>query len=302
MFDKFIFFFIGYKKIISEKFMETIRTPRIMQDTSKGHIQHGKAIGFVPTMGALHEGHLSLVRHARQENDIVVVSIFVNPTQFGPSEDFNRYPRDIEGDTEKLLKEEVDILFMPDITTMYPEGFSTYVEVEKISEKLCGAFRPGHFKGVATVVTKLFNIVKPKRAYFGQKDYQQSVVIKQMVKDLDMDIYVIACPTIREKDGLAMSSRNTYLDSEQRAAATVIYRCLKEASDLIKSGIIDIGHIKRVMHDRISNEPLVSGIDYVGIYDPFTLDEISEIKDEMLLAIAIRIGNTRLIDNMLVNP
>lgn len=280
--------------------MEIIRTPRVIQDTSKSYIQHGKTIGFVPTMGALHEGHLSLVRRARLENDIVIVSIFVNPTQFGPSEDFERYPRDIEGDTEKLIKENVDILFMPDVSVMYPEGFLTYVEVKDISEKLCGAFRPGHFKGVATVVTKLFNIVKPTRAYFGQKDYQQSLIIKQMVKDLNMDIEIIVCPTIREKDGLAMSSRNSYLNNNQRTAATVIYRCLTEVSDLIKSGIIDIKHIKSVMLDRISAEPLVSAIDYAGLYDPSTLDEISEIKEEVLLAVAIRIGDTRLIDNMVV--
>lgn len=280
--------------------MEIIRTPRIIQDTSKSYVQHGKTIGFVPTMGALHEGHLSLVRRARLENDVVVVSIFVNPTQFGPSEDFERYPRDIEGDTEKLVKEDVDILFMPDVSVMYPEGFLTYVEVKDVSEKLCGAFRPGHFKGVATVVTKLFNIVKPTRAYFGQKDYQQSLIIKQMVKDLNMDIDIIVCPTVREKDGLAMSSRNSYLNNNQRAAATVIYRCLTEASDLIKSGIMDIKHIKRVMLERISAEPLVSAIDYAGLYDPSSLDEISDIKEEVLLAVAIRIGDTRLIDNMVV--
>ncbi|MDP2754119.1 MAG: pantoate--beta-alanine ligase, partial [Nitrospirota bacterium] len=219
--------------------MEIIRIPRIMQDTSKGHILRGRTIGFVPTMGVLHEGHLSLVRRAKQENDITTVSIFVNPTQFGPSEDFKQYPRDIEGDTAKLFKEEADILFMPDAPLIYPEGFSTYVEVEKISERLCGAFRPGHFKGVATVVTKLLNIVKPTKAYFGQKDFQQTIVIKQLVKDLDMDADIVVCPTLREQDGLAMSSRNAYLDIRQREAATVIYKCLIEASDLIKSGIID---------------------------------------------------------------
>ncbi len=284
--------------------METIRTPRIIQDTSSSYIQQGKTIGFVPTMGALHEGHLSLVRRARSENDIVIVSIFVNPTQFGPSEDFERYPRDIEGDTEKLIKEGVDILFMPEVSTMYPKGFLTYVEVKDISEKLCGAFRPGHFKGVATVVTKLFNIVKPTRAYFGQKDYQQSVIIKQMVKDLNMDIDIIICPTVREKDGLAMSSRNTYLDSNQRVAATVIYKCLTEVSELIKSDTVDVTHIKSLMLDRLTAEPLVSAIDYAGLYDPLTFDEISEIKghEEVLLAVAIRIGNTRLIDNMIVRP
>jgi len=282
--------------------MEIIRIPRIMQDTSKGHILRGRTIGFVPTMGMLHEGHLSLVRRAKQENDITTVSIFVNPAQFGPSEDFKQYPRDIEGDTAKLFKEEADILFMPDVPLIYPEGFSTYVEVEKISERLCGAFRPGHFKGVATVVTKLLNIVKPTKAYFGRKDFQQTIVIKQLVKDLDMDADIVVCPTLREQDGLAMSSRNAYLDIRQREAATVIYKCLIEAADLIKSGIIDANYIKGVMQDELLKEPAVSGLDYAGVYDPVTLSELSEIKGDTLLAVAVKIGDTRLIDNMLVIP
>lgn len=281
--------------------MEIIRIPRIMQDTAKGYLLHGRSIGFVPTMGALHEGHLSLVRRAKEENDITVVSIFINPIQFGPSEDFKRYPRDIEGDTEKLNKEGVDILFMPDISSMYSEGFSTFVEVEKLSEKLCGAFRPGHFRGVATVVAKLLNIVKPKRAYFGQKDFQQAIIIKQLVKDLDMDIDIVVCPTVREEDGLAMSSRNTYLNKRQREAATVIYKALTEASDIIKSGIIDGIYIKRLMQDRLLKEPVVTGIDYAGVYNPETLDELSEIKGDAVLAVAVRIGDTRLIDNILIS-
>ncbi len=281
--------------------MEIIRIPHIMRDTSTGHILCTKSIGFVPTMGALHEGHLSLVRRARQENDIAVVSIFVNPIQFGPSEDFTRYPRDLEGDMEKLRVEVVDILFIPDISLMYPEGFLTHVEVEKISDELCGAFRPGHFKGVATVVTKLFHIIKPTRAYFGQKDFQQAAIIRRLVKDLDMDIDVVVCPTTRERDGLAMSSRNVYLTTKMREASTIIYRCLTEASDSINSGIIKTGPVKRAMHERLLNEPAVSGIDYAGIYDPETLNELSEIKSAVLIAIAVKIGNTRLIDNMLVN-
>jgi pantoate--beta-alanine ligase len=281
--------------------MEIIRIPRIMQDTAKGHSLRGKSTGFVPTMGALHEGHLSLVRRARQENHISVVSIFVNPIQFGPSEDFQKYPRDIEGDAEKLRREGVDILFMPDIAAMYPKGFVTHVEVGEISEKLCGAFRPGHFRGVATVVAKLFNIVKPVRAYFGQKDFQQTVVISKMVKDLAMDIDVVTCPTIRERDGLAMSSRNAYLSEGHREASTVIYRCLREASDLIKSGIINIQAVKKAMQEGLLRESAVSGIDYAGIYDPETLNEPSEIKEAMLLAVAVRIGDSRLIDNIFVN-
>jgi pantoate--beta-alanine ligase len=282
--------------------MEIIRVPRIMRDTSRGYNLHVRTIGFVPTMGALHKGHLSLVRRAKQENDVTVVSIFVNPIQFGPSEDFKKYPRDINGDTEKLKIEGMDIIFMPEISSMYPEGFSTHVEVEKISERLCGAFRPGHFRGVATVVTKLLNFVKPTRAYFGQKDFQQTVIVKQLVKDLDMDVDIVVCPTIRERDGLAMSSRNAYLNEKQRDTATVIYKCLIEAVDLINSGIINAAYVKKAMQDRLLKEPEFSGIDYAGVYDPATLNELSEIEGDALLALAVKIGNTRLIDNMLINP
>jgi len=282
--------------------MEIIQVSKIMRDKSISHILRGKTTGFVPTMGALHEGHMSLVKKAKQENDITVVSIFVNPIQFGPSEDFNRYPRDIDGDTKKLQIEGVDIIFVPGVSSMYPEGFSTHVDVGKISERLCGAFRPGHFRGVATVVTKLLNIVKPIRAYFGQKDFQQTIIVKQLLKDLDMDVDIVVCPTIRELDGLAKSSRNVYLDKKQRGASTVIYKCLAEASGLIKSGIINTNHIKGVMHDILLKEPAVSEIDYAGVYDPATLDELSEIKGDALLAVAVKIGDTRLIDNMLVNP
>ena len=280
--------------------MEIIRIPRVMQEISRKFLREAKTIGFVPTMGALHEGHLSLVRRAKQDNHVTVVSIFVNPIQFGPSEDFKKYPRDIEGDMERLRKEEVDTVFMPEISSMYPEGFLTYVEAKDISEKLCGAFRPGHFRGVATVVTKLLNIVKPKMVYLGQKDFQQSVIIKRLVKDLYMDVDVVVCLTFREKDGLAMSSRNAHLDNAQREAAKVIYQCLKEASDVIKSGISDGTHVKNLMHNKLLKEPLVSAIDYAGVYDPETMNELSEIKKEVLLAVALRIGSTRLIDNMLV--
>jgi pantoate--beta-alanine ligase len=271
-----------------------------MQDISKNYLIRTRKIGFVPTMGALHEGHLSLVRRSKEENDITVASIFVNPTQFGPNEDFRQYPRDIDGDSAKLQREGADILFLPDTGNMYHGGHLTHIEVEKITDKMCGAFRPGHFRGVATVVAKLFNVVKPTRAYFGQKDFQQTVVIKRMVGDLNMDIDVVVCPTIREKDGLAMSSRNAYLDKGQREAATVIYRCLQETSDLIKSAIIGIQDVKASMLERLLREPAVSAIEYAGAYDPATLDEPVELKDDVLLAVALRIGNTRLIDNMLV--
>lgn len=280
--------------------MEIIRIPRIMQETSRKFLREGKTIGFVPTMGALHKGHLSLVRRAKEDNHITVVSIFVNPIQFGPSEDFEKYPRDIDSDMERLRREEVDTIFMPETSSMYPEKFLTYVEVKDISERLCGTFRPGHFRGVATVVTKLLNIVKPKMVYLGQKDFQQSVIIKRLVKDLDMDVDIVVCPTLREKDGLAMSSRNAYLDTAQREAAKVIYQCLKETSDVIKSGILDGTYVKNLMHNRLMKEPLVSAIDYAGVYDPETMNELSEIKEEVLLAVALKIGSTRLIDNMLV--
>ena len=282
--------------------MELIRIPRIMHDTAGGHLLHGRSIGLVPTMGALHEGHLSLVRRAKMENDITAVSIFVNPLQFAPSEDLNKYPRDMDGDTEKLRREKVDILFMPDAHLIYPDGFSTHVEAEGISEKLCGAFRPGHFRGVATIVAKLFNIVKPTRAYFGQKDFQQAVIIKKMVKDLDMAIDVFICPTIRENDGLAMSSRNSYLNDEERKAATIINKCLVQATELIKSGIIDIESVRRFMKEKLSEEPLITEIQYASMYSPETLDELERAGKGALLAIALKIGKTRLIDNMIVNP
>ena len=281
--------------------MEILRNPRIMHDTSMEAVLRGKSIGFVPTMGYLHEGHLSLVRRARQENDIVVTSCFVNPIQFGPSEDLQQYPRDIEGDTAKLSDEDVDILFLPASSSMYPEGFSTYIDVEGISGKLCGAFRPAHFKGVATIVAKLLHIVRPKRAYFGQKDFQQTVVIKRVVKDLDMDVSVIVCPTIRERDGLAMSSRNAYLGEKERAASGIIFKCLSKAETLIRSGTREAGFLNEFMRNILSEEPVVSGIDYAGVYDPVTLSEVTEISGEVLLAAAVRIGSTRLIDNILAD-
>ena len=280
--------------------MEIIRIPRIMQDIARTHKMHNKRIGFVPTMGSLHEGHLSLVRMARTENEITVASIYVNPKQFGPTEDLSQYPRDIEGDAEKLTGEGIDILFLPVDSLIYPDGFSTRVEVEGLSRKLCGAYRRGHFSGVATVVTKLFNLIGPARAYFGQKDFQQTVIIKRMVKDLDMDIDIVVCPTIREEDGLAMSSRNLYLTREQRGAAAIIYKCLNEASGAIKSGIIKVTELKKLMETRLASEPLVSEIQYCSAYDPGTLDELEEIANEALLAIALKVGETRLIDNILV--
>ena len=280
--------------------MEIIRIPRIMHDTSKGHLLHGRSIGFVPTMGALHEGHLSLIKRSKAENDIAVVSIFINPLQFGFSEDFHQYPRDTDGDIAKLRKAEADVLFMPDASSIYHEGFATYITVDKISEKLCGAFRPGHFRGVATIVAKLFNIVKPARAYFGQKDFQQAAVIRKMAKDLDMPVDIIVSPTIREHDGLAMSSRNVYMSEEERKAAGVIYGCLIQTSEMIKSGIINKEQIKGFMKEKLSAEPLVREIQYASMYDPETLDEVENAGEEALLAVSVKVGGTRLIDNMLV--
>lgn len=281
--------------------MEIIRIPKVMQETSKGHILHSRTIGFVPTMGALHEGHLSLVRVAKQENDITVVSIFVNPLQFGPSEDYHQYPRDIEGDMEKLKREGVDILFLPDNNHMYPEGFCTTVEVSNLSDKLCGLFRPGHFRGVATVVLKLLNIVNPTRAYFGQKDYQQTLIIKRMVKDLNINTDIVVCPTIREADGIAMSSRNQYLNERERAAASVLYRALQKGYEAIRSGIINTKEIEKTMRDVINSESLVSEIQYLSVFDPEDLEELDIVKKRVLIAGAIKIGHTRLIDNILVD-
>ena len=274
---------------------------RVIQETSKRHLFKGKTIGFVPTMGALHEGHQSLIKRAKSENDIIVVSIFVNPLQFGPEEDFHSYPRDTEKDMEMLRSLGVDILFAPDDKNLFPDGFAVHINVEGLAERLCGAFRPGHFSGVVTVVCKLFNIVKPTRAYFGQKDFQQTVVINRLVEDLNMDLEVVTCPTVRDIDGLAMSSRNTYLSAGERAAATVLYKALSVASQMINSGGHSPGEVKNKLSALLRAEPLVSDIQYAGVYDPKTLVELDEFKQQNLVASAIKVGGTRLIDNVLVN-
>jgi len=270
-----------------------------MREITRQLRAQGKSIGFVPTMGALHEGHLSLVKRSKEENDVTVVSIFVNPVQFAPGEDYERYPRDFEGDRQKLEKFEIEYLFYPDVSSFYPEGYSTYVTVEGLSEKLCGRFRPGHFRGVATVVCKLFNIVRPTKAYFGQKDYQQFLIIEKMVNDLNFDTEIIVCPTVREEDGLAMSSRNMYLNELERKAATVIYKTLKEGEKLLKEGVSP-AKVTLKMHEILKNEKLVKEIQYAGVFDPLTLEEVREKYQKYLLAIAIKIGNTRLIDNLVV--
>jgi len=254
-------------------------------------------VGLVPTMGYLHEGHLTLVRRAREKNRTVVVSIFVNPTQFGPREDFVQYPRDPERDLALLEKEKVDLVFTPSVEEMYPEGFCSWVEVEKVTDELEGAIRPGHFRGVTTVVAKLLNIVQPARAYFGQKDAQQAVVIKRMVADLNMNLDIIVVPTEREPDGLAMSSRNTYLSPEERQAALVLWKSLNLAQQLWSQGERKAERVRQQMTVLIQKEPLAK-IDYVSIAEPETLEEIVEIDRAALVSLAVRIGRTRLIDNI----
>ncbi len=256
-------------------------------------------VGFVPTMGYLHEGHLALVRWARGDCDAVAVSIFVNPTQFGPNDDFARYPRDADRDLGLLAKEGVDLVFMPRGEEMYPPGFSSWVEVGRLTERLEGAFRPAHFRGVATVVTKLFNIVQPTRAYFGQKDAQQAAVIKRMVRDLNMNLDIVVVPTGREGDGLAISSRNIYLDSEERRAALCLWNSLRRAEDLWSKGERDAETIRQKMISFIQQEPKAK-IDYVSIADPETLEELIEVKPPALILLAVWIGKTRLIDALLL--
>jgi len=261
--------------------------------------QLAEPVGFVPTMGYLHEGHLSLVRRAVSENPSTVVSIFVNPAQFAPHEDFNTYPRDTQRDLFLLEKEKTDIVFMPSEAEMYPARFNSRVEVGKVTERLEGASRPVFFRGVTTVVAKLFNIVQPTRAYFGQKDAQQAIVVRKMVADLNMNLEIVTLPTVREPDGLAMSSRNAYLDPEQRQAATVLYRALTLAQRLWLQGERDAEHLRRQMTNLIQKQPLAS-IDYVSIADAETLDELDTVKPPALASMAVKIGKTRLIDNVVL--
>lgn len=255
-----------------------------------------RAVGLVPTMGFLHEGHLSLVRRAKKENDIVIVSIFVNPAQFGPGEDFKQYPHDTRKDLALLEKDGADIVFMPIRDQMYPDGFNTWVETFGITERLEGKKRPGHFRGVTTIVNKLFNIVLPDKAYFGQKDAQQLRVIKKMVADLNMHVEIVPVPTVREKDGLAMSSRNTYLNERERMAAIVLYKALNIAEELYMRGEHDAGRIRVRMTGLIKKEPLAK-IDYISIANSDTLKELIYIDRPALVSMAIKVGKTRLIDN-----
>ncbi len=259
----------------------------------------GKSIGFIPTMGFLHEGHLSLVRESLQKTDCTVVSIFVNPTQFGPQEDFKEYPRDLERDEDILEKEGVEVVFVPDQNEMYPQGYKTFVEVQDLQDKLCGISRPGHFKGVCTVVLKLFQIVGPDIAFFGQKDAQQALILKRMVRDLNLSVDIDVLPIVREADGLALSSRNVYLNTEERKAALCLIKSLKKVEQMMDEGERESNRIIQTMQQVINSEPLAR-VDYLEIVDLDNLDPLVKIEGEALVALAVSIGKIRLIDNMIV--
>jgi pantoate--beta-alanine ligase len=278
--------------------MKTINSPKNMNAVSRKLIKSGRRIGFVPTMGALHEGHLSLVRKAKKENDIVVVSVFINPKQFSMGEDYKEYPRDIRGDKLKAAKAGCDILFCPEKDSIYEEDFSTYVEVEGLSGVMCGMSRPGHFRGVTTICLKLFNIVMAHSAYLGQKDYQQAVIIKKMVKDLNVNIDIKVLPTVRQPSGLAISSRNSYLSRKEHKLAGLIYKSLKDADRLIDAG--ERRSVKIISGISAALKKNNMAIDYITIADPATLKSLKYIKGKALIALAVRIGKTMLIDNIIV--
>ncbi len=279
--------------------MRVIRSVRSIQQFIKKAKSAGKTVGFVPTMGALHDGHRSLLRRCRRDNGIVVLSVFVNPKQFGPKEDFAKYPRRERADKELAKEEKVDIMFVPSAKEMYPEGYCTYIEVEKMTRVLCGKFRPGHFKGVTTVVGKLLNIVTPDVLYLGRKDAQQTAVVTRMVQDLNFDVTVRVCPTVREADGLAMSSRNQYLTGREHKQAAVLYRSLKEARQSVIAGNHSVTAIIGKIRSRIRRE--TSGrIDYVECVDAGTVMPLKRIQGKAMIALAVWFGKTRLIDNIIV--
>lgn len=280
--------------------MEVVDSIEVVRSKVKTARGKGKRIGFVPTMGALHAGHISLIKQATQQTDFVVVSIFVNPTQFSPGEDFKKYPRPFDKDIEICKKLDVDLVFAPSPEQMYGQENLTWVTVEKLTEPLCGRFRPGHFRGVTTVCAKLFNIVQPDVVYFGQKDAQQAVVIKRMVADLNMSLEIVVCPTVREPDGLAISSRNQYLTPKQRKDATIIYKSLQKCNQMVKEGITDVQQITAEMHKLLQQIPSIE-IEYVSIIDAETLEDIEQISGKVLAAIAVKIGSARLIDNILLD-
>ncbi|WP_027717454.1 pantoate--beta-alanine ligase [Desulfovirgula thermocuniculi] len=276
--------------------MVILHTVKEVRDFVRRARAEGKTVGFVPTMGYFHEGHLSLMRRAREECGVVVVSIFVNPLQFGPREDYQRYPRDFQRDRELAEGAGVDAIFYPSVEEMYPPGYATYVEVQGITECLCGVFRPGHFRGVTTVVAKLFNIVQPDRAYFGQKDAQQALVIKKMVRDLNMDLEVVVLPTVREEDGLAMSSRNVYLSPRERQLAAAIPRSLRAAEEVYKAGERQAEKIVELVRGVLGESPGIE-IEYVEVRSLPNLEPLERVEGPALLALAVRIGPARLIDN-----
>lgn len=278
--------------------MFTLETIQEVRQLTESWRKGGFSIGFVPTMGYLHEGHVSLINKARQENDKVVVSIFVNPTQFGPNEDFDKYPKNPERDREICEGAGADLVFAPSVAEMYPSKNLTFVDITELGEGLCGAKRPGHFRGVCTVVSKLFNIVTPDRAYFGEKDRQQLIIIERMVKDLNYNIQIVPCPTVREEDGLAMSSRNAYLSEEERRAARVIPESLNLAYQTIAGGERNATVIKDLINKKIKAEPLAE-IDYIEVVDASRLKPVTLINPPVVVAVAVYIGATRLIDNFL---
>jgi pantoate--beta-alanine ligase len=280
--------------------MKVITSPSEMRIAVKEHRAAGDSIGLVPTMGFFHAGHVSLIEAARHQNDVVVVSIFVNPTQFGPGEDFEDYPRDLDRDLEMAERAGGDYVFHPGVADMYPQPYLTQIDVADITEGLCGARRPGHFQGVATVVAKLFNVIPADRAYFGMKDAQQVRVIDKMVEDLNFDIRIVARPTVREADGLAMSSRNMYLSGEERAAATILYSSLRLAEEKISQGERDASAVIAAMRELMQIEGLVEP-EYVEVVDYRLLRPIKELRGQVLIALAARVGKARLIDNLLVN-
>ena len=281
--------------------METITTATAMSAISRQAYREGKRVGFVPTMGALHPGHISLVRAAREQTDIVVASIFVNPTQFGPNEDFSKYPRTFESDSAMLAAEKTDYIFSPSVDEMYPKDATTWVDVEGLSGKLDGRSRPGHFRGVTTIVSKLFNIVQPDLAFFGQKDAAQVAVICKMVRDLNFPVQIVVCPIVRESDGLAMSSRNAYLTPEQRKQALVLSRALKQVEKRAAQGEQAADRLIVTGTQTLAEEPSVR-LDYFEIVSPDTLDPVADIKQGALVAVAAYVGTTRLIDNLLLPP
>ncbi|MDD4028377.1 MAG: pantoate--beta-alanine ligase [Caldisericia bacterium] len=276
--------------------MTIVEDIQAMREIIQDWKHRNSSIGFVPTMGFLHEGHASLIRKARKQNDKVVVSIFVNPTQFGPNEDFENYPRNMENDTQQCDKEEVDLIFAPCTKEMYPDPTYAFVDINQLGNSLCGATRPGHFRGVCTVVNKLFNIVMPDRAYFGEKDAQQLVIIQQMVHDLSIPVQIVPCPIVREKDGLAMSSRNSTLSPQERTAARVLSKSLELANNLMMQGETSASVIRSQMKEKIQLEPLAT-VEYIEIVDAQTLTPLENVKGDVLIALAVKIGNTRLIDN-----